>query len=90
MLNQCIFVGKVHKVVSYNEEGLTVKLETASLGLYPKSIISVDIPKNMVMSEMLTQGNMIAVKARAVSDDGDTHTFVVERITMIGGANNAR
>lgn len=90
MLNQCIFIGKIQKVVSYNESGLILKLEIAPLNDFPKSIISIDIPSSITVSDFLILGNTVAVKARVLSDDGNTYQFVCERITLLGGTTDAR
>lgn len=90
MLNQCIFIGKIQKVISYKEKSMNVKLEMAPLNDFPKSIISIDIPQNMNVSEMLTIGNKVAIKARVLSDDGNTYVFVSERITILGGNTDVK
>lgn len=90
MLNQCIFIGKIQKVISYKEKGMNIKLEMAPLNDFPKSIISIDIPQNMNVSEMLTIGNKVAIKARVLSDDGNTYVFVSERITILGGNTDVK
>ncbi|AUD62142.1 hypothetical protein BK010_00450 [Tenericutes bacterium MO-XQ] len=90
MLNQCIFIGKIQKVISYKENGINIKVEMAPLNDFPKSIISIDMPQNMGVSEMLAIGNTVAIKARVVSDDGNTYVFVAERITILGGNTSAK
>jgi len=90
MLNQCIFIGKIQKVISYKEKSMNVKLEMAPLNDFPKSIISIDIPQNMGVSEMLAIGNTVAIKARVLSDDGNTYVFVADRITILGGNTSAK
>lgn len=90
MLNQCIFIGKIQKVISYKEKSMNIKLEMAPLNDFPKSIISIDIPQNMGVSDILAIGNTVAIKARVVSDDGNTYVFVAERITILGGNTSAK
>ena len=85
MLNQCIFIGKIKKVVSYSDDGAVLQLEIAQQSQYPKSIISVEMPKELLVSDLLRIDTVVAVKARVISHDGQTYQFTVERISVLKG-----
>ena len=87
MLNQCIFVGKITHITSYDKELLRVvlRIETSDKN---SDKVTIDIPSEMASYEHFMEGNTIAVKARVASSNATSYRFIVERITFLGGSSN--
>ncbi|MBU1142086.1 MAG: hypothetical protein KKH92_00410 [Firmicutes bacterium] len=85
MLNQCIFIGHINKIVMYNEKGVQLMLKIAQQGNQKDTFVSIEIPDVLVSKEYFEVNKLIAIKARLESDDGLNYSFLVERVTLLGG-----
>ncbi|BCR35193.1 hypothetical protein [Mariniplasma anaerobium] len=83
MLNQCIFVGRVQKIESFNSEVLKVTLDIITNNDNHNKI-GIEIPDKMIDESYIRKGNLMGIKAKVSSSDAQTYKFIAERLTVLG------
>lgn len=88
MINKDIFVGVIREVVSYNENGLKIKVETVTRSDTDEETVTVAIPKDKVKVDYFITGNTVVVKPTVTSSTNRSRYFTAERISVVSGPNN--
>lgn len=83
MFNQCIFVGKTKEIQTTSDFGMMVKLEVESVMNAIPSIVKIFIPKERLKKERHNIDQIIMVKSKAVSSNGDQCIFHAQKISFI-------
>ena len=89
MLNQCIFIGRISEITFYAKNQVIVKIKITNQNGMSDTFVSIDMSGLLVAKDQLKKDQLIAVKAKVESEDGNIYTFQAERITILGGQMDA-